>query len=129
MRRMFGGATLLCAAITAQAGLIRADFRTGAVPAGADFLSNHASADCSEPWADQYPAADTLAPQAHAGLDFDATGLALANSAGPGVIGIPLLAATPPVDDTPMPGPQTLVLLGLGAGALGLARQDKSKRA
>jgi hypothetical protein len=129
MRRLFGGATLLFAAISAQAGIIRADFRAGAGLAGYGSFGAGYWPDVSEPWQDLDPVPNTLPPQAQAGFDFRAFHLALANIAGPGVIGTTFLAATPAADDTPIPEPETLALFGLGASALGLARQGKGKRA
>jgi hypothetical protein len=144
MRRLFGGATLLFAAISADAGIIRADFRTAAgLPGygsfgslgasdgltGSAFLSNPGGVEGSRPWLDLDPVPNTLPPQAQAGFDFHAFHIALANIAGPGVIGTTFLAATPAADDTPIPEPETLALFGLGASALGLARQGKGKRA
>jgi len=109
MKRLFGGATLLCAALSADAGLIRADFSAGYQPNGSDLLSNDSRWDGGEAWL---------------GLDP-----ALATIPSPTATGITFLAETPAADTTSIPEPATLAFIGLGAGALGLARQGKGKRA
>jgi hypothetical protein len=109
MKRLFGGATLLFAAISADAGLIRADFRAGYQLNDSDFLSNDSRWDKGE---------------ASLGLDP-----ALATIPSPAATGITFLTETPAADATSMPEPATLAFIGLGAGALGLARQGKGKRA
>jgi hypothetical protein len=145
MKRLFGGATLLCAAFSADAGLIRADFgadfRTGAgLPgygsfgAGADLdgstylskelsneLSNGSGWESGEARLDPAPATDTPALQAQEYLD--------SQPSGPAVTGIAFLPEPPAADAPSTPEPETLALFGLGASALGLARQGKNKRA
>jgi hypothetical protein len=133
MKRLFGGATLLWAAFSADAGLIRADFRTGAglpgygsfgagdEPGSSIFPSAGSGWDSGEAWPDLDPATNTLTLQAQDHVDFQASGAT--------VTGITFLTQSPAEDPTSIPEPGTLVLFGLGAGALGLARQGKSKRA
>jgi hypothetical protein len=137
MMRLFGGATLLCAAFSAHAGLIRADFSTGfrtdfhTAGDGLDgntylpnellnALSNGSGWESGEAWLHLDPAANMLALQAQEQVDFQAPGST--------VTGIAFLAEPPAEDGPPIPEPETLALLGLGAGALGLARQGKNKR-
>jgi hypothetical protein len=135
MKRLFGGATLLFAAISAQAGLISPDFRTGfrigpglpgdgSVNAGdeperSDLLSHDSRWDSGDAWLDLGPVTNTPALQApdHAAAQAGATST-----------GLTFLTEPPAAGATPTPEPATLVLFGLGAGALGLARQGKSKR-
>jgi hypothetical protein len=119
MKRLFGGATLLCAACSAHAGLIQADFRTD-VRTGAG-LPGYGSWDSGEAWLGLDPAPNTLPLQAQDHVDFQAFGTT--------VTGITFLTETPAANATPNPEPATLALFGLGAGALGLARQGKGKRA
>jgi hypothetical protein len=157
MKRLFGGATLLCAAFSADAGLIRTDFstdfrtdfRTGAgLPgygsfgagdelAGSTYLANELANELStrlstelsngsgwesgEAWLDPVPATGTPTLQAQQHVDFQVT--------GPALTGIAFQTEPPAEDPTPIPEPETLALFGLGAGALGLARQGKNKRA
>jgi hypothetical protein len=138
MKRLFGGATLLCAAFSADAGLIRADFsvglrtgtdlpRYGSLGAGyeldgSDFLPNDGRPDKGEAWLslgrDVAPMTATLARPAQDRFDFQASGT--------GATGITFLAKTPATDAAPIPEPATLAFFGLAAGALGLARQGKS---
>jgi hypothetical protein len=145
MKRLFGGATLLCAAFSADAGLIRTDFstdfrtdfRTGAgLPGYGSFgagdeldggtylsteLSNASGWESGEAWLDPVPATGTPTLQAQQHVDFQVT--------GPALTGIAFQTEPPAEDPTPIPEPETLALFGLGAGALGLARQGKNKRA
>ena len=129
MKRLFGGATLLCAAFSADAGLIRADFGPAYALDGSDPPAYDSRWDSGEAWLGLDPLTDTPAPLAQDGFDFDAFHLALATMPGPVVTGITFLAESPAEDPTPIPEPETLALLCLGAGALGLARQGKHKRA
>jgi hypothetical protein len=117
MKELFGGAMLLCTTISAHAGLI--SFDAGGAPDGGDLLSKGSRWDSGEAWLDLDPATNTLPlqPQDHAGFQT-----------GPTVTGMALLAEPPAADATPIPEPATLALFGLGAGALGLARQGKGKR-
>jgi hypothetical protein len=125
MKRLFGGAMLLFAASSAEAGLISADFRVDSRTAAGgalderDLLSNGIRWDSGEISLDLDPVTNTLPLQAQDYVDFQA---------GPTVTGIAFLAEPPAADATPIPEPATLALFGLGAGALGLARQGKGRR-
>jgi len=115
MKRLFGGATLLLASFSADAGLIR--LGAGYQLDGSDLLSNGSRRDSGAAWPGLGAPADMLALPAQDRFDDPA--------AGPGVTRITFLSAPPAEQAPPVPEPATLALLGLGAGALGLARQSK----